>query len=144
MYTTKTVAQQNSTAAGAEATGAGTVSYSVGQVAYTYIQSAAHNANQGVQQPYEFFTLLISESVYTFDATVFPNPSSNDVLLEIKEPFRKGMSCSLYDEQGKLIASQSINASKTIIPTSQLANATYLLEVKLNDRKITGFKIIKH
>jgi hypothetical protein len=138
-------AQQNFVTVGTEATGAsGTVSYSIGQVDYIYLQSATHNINEGVQQPYEFFTLYVSEPVWDIGASVFPNPAINEIFLEIKETLKDGMCYSLYDEQGKLIVSQFVTSSKTIISMTQLARAVYLLEVKYNEQKIAGFKIIKH
>lgn len=145
LVSTKVGAQQNSTAAGSEASGAsGTVSYSIGQVEYNYVQSATHNINQGVQQPYEFFTVQIAEPVWNIGATVFPNPSTNDVFLEIKDPCQEGMSYELYDAQGKLIFHQAITVSKTIIHTAHLEKATYFLDVTLKEQKLAAFKLIKN
>ena len=56
-------AQESANASGGDASGSGgTVAYSVGQVVYTTNTDASGTVSQGVQQPYEIFTLGIKET----------------------------------------------------------------------------------
>ncbi|MDG2279738.1 MAG: T9SS C-terminal target domain-containing protein, partial [Flavicella sp.] len=52
--------QESSNTSGGNAAGSGgTVAYSIGQVAYTYESGTNGNSNQGVQQPYEIYSVGI-------------------------------------------------------------------------------------
>ncbi len=138
-------AQQNTVAAGGEATGStGTLSYSVGQIDYFEATGSGGTANYGVQQPYEFF-VLGEDDFKTIEliATVFPNPTAEQVTLQISEMQFDTLRLHLFDLSGRDIYQSKITSEETIIPMYQLASATYFLSVFDQNSLLKTFKIIK-
>jgi hypothetical protein len=84
-FVSKTQAQQSTNSSGGNATGSGgKVSYSVGQIVYTSTAGSGGSASQGVQQPYEIFTLGIDDfSNINLTMIVYPNPTTTLVNLKI-------------------------------------------------------------
>jgi hypothetical protein len=71
-------------ASGGDATGtSGTVAYSVGQVVYTSNTGSTGSVAQGVQQSYEIFMVGIKETELNISLSVFPNPTSDNLTLQI-------------------------------------------------------------
>ncbi len=81
-------AQLNVLATGGEANGTdGQVSFSVGQIDFATVSGADAVLTEGVQQPYEFFTIGVEElEDIELIASVFPNPARFDVNLLVHLP----------------------------------------------------------
>lgn len=143
---TNLFAQQAVVSAGGDATGTGgSAAYTVGQVSYTSHSGADGSSNEGVQQPYEFYTIGIDQvKDIALELSVFPNPSLSKVTLKVGSQKTENLSFQLYDENAKLLTNQKITSVETIIPMENLANAIYFLSVKSKDAEIKNFKVIKH
>jgi hypothetical protein len=139
-------AQESANASGRDATGSGgTVAYSVGQVVYTTTTDASGTVSQGVQQAYEIFTLGIKETALNISLTAFPNPTMDNLTLQINDYNNEKLAFKLYDMQGKMLNSEQINAQQTQINTSSLPSATYFIDVVNHEnKKVQTFKIIKN
>ena len=99
-------AQESANASGGDATGSGgTVAYSVGQVVYTTNTNATGTVSQGVQQAYEIFTVGIKETELNISLSVFPNPTADNLTLQISNYNNEKLSYQLLDMQGKLFRS---------------------------------------
>ena len=138
-------AQQSANAAGGDASGSGgTASYSVGQPVYTYA-SGTGSSNQGVQQPYEFFTTGIDEyQDISLSITVFPNPAQSIVNLSITKLPTENLTYQLYDIQGKLLLSQKISSTLSQVPVQNYAAGSYLLKVSDPEKALKTFTLIKN
>jgi len=136
-------AQQNTTTAGGKAAGSGgSATYSVGQVDYIAQTGSGGNANQGVQQPYQFTTTK-GEEIIGVDLSVFPNPSSSFIILNV--PPTAGITrADLYDAGGKLLATEKVAGRQAQIDLKSYSNGTYFLAVFKNEEVIKQFKIIKN
>jgi hypothetical protein len=111
-------AQESVNGSGGVATGSGgTVAYSVGQVVYTTNASASGTVSQGVQQAYEIFTLGIKETELNISLSVFPNPTADNLTLQISDYNNENFSYQLYDMQGKLLNNGQVTAQQTLINT---------------------------
>jgi hypothetical protein len=139
-------AQQATVATGGDATGSnGTSSYSIGQVAYSNTTGTTGSVNQGVQQPFEIFTLGHDEfPEIQLMMTVYPNPTASLVTLTLQNYSLDNVHFQLFDLNGRLIQSQSITTSETQIAMEHLASAVYLLNVMEQSRILKTFKIIKN
>jgi hypothetical protein len=139
-------AQESANASGRDATGSGgTVAYSVGQVVYTTTTDASGTVSQGVQQAYEIFTVGIKETALNISLTAFPNPTMDNLTLQINDYNNEKLAFKLYDMQGKMLNSEQINAQQTQINTSSLPSATYFIDVVNHEnKKVQTFKIIKN
>jgi len=141
---TSIFAQKGTVASGGVATGTGgSVSYSVGQIDYITETGSGGKLNQGLQQPFEILT-GIEESAIHLSATLYPNPTSDYIILNIENVMLGNMSYTLFDMQGKIIAQQKVNNKQTTIAMKDLANASYILNVFTSDNKIKSFTIIKN
>ena len=139
-------AQESSNASGGDAIGSGgTIAYSVGQIVYTSNTGVTGTVNQGVQQAYEIFTVGIKETELNISLSVFPNPTANNLTLQISDHNNKKLSYQLYDIQGKLLNNGQVTEQQTQINTASLTPATYLIHVvNQENKKVQSFKIIKN
>jgi hypothetical protein len=146
VFLTELKAQESMNASGGGASGSsGTVSYSIGQVVYTAISNANGNMNQGVQQPYEFFTTGTSDLItIMLICSVYPNPTTSTVTLNVDNQSTENLSFQLYDLSGKLLIQQKINGNQTPIQMEALSSAIYFLKVIDINKTIQEFKIIKN
>ena len=132
------------TTGGNAAGSSGAISYTVGQVAYTTNTGSNGSVAQGVQQPFEIQTVLGMDNFnINLQMSVYPNPTTNYLQLEVKNMDFSYLSYQLFDLNGRLIANQKITSETSTIPMEQLPTAVFLLKVVDNNKEIKTFKIIK-
>lgn len=140
-----TYAQEASTASGGDASGSGgTVAYSVGQVVYTANTGTGGSVSQGIQQPYEISVISIKETKADILLNIFPNPATGILTLQTGAFEQGKLTYLLFDVEGKLIDSKGIKTDHTQINMSSLQPATYVIEVKQENKTVQSFKIIKN
>lgn len=141
-----TQAQQVSNATGGDATGSGgTVAYSVGQVVYTTNTSISGTVSQGVQQPFEIFSIGINETGLNISLLVFPNPTADNLTLQVSDYNSEKLSYQVFDMQGKLLNNGQIETQETQIKIGNFPSATYFIHVlNKENKKVQSFKIIKN
>ena len=139
-------AQESANASGGDATGSGgTVAYSVGQVVYTTNTGGTGSVAQGVQHAYEIFTVGIKETNLNISLTAFPNPTTENLTLQISAYNNEQLSYQLFDIQGKLLSNGQILEQQTQINMNSLPPATYFINiVNQENKKVQSFKIIKN
>jgi hypothetical protein len=139
-------AQESANSSGGDAIGVGgTVAYSIGQVVYTTNTGISGSVAQGVQHAYEIFTVSIEETTLNISLIAFPNPTSENVTLQISDYNNKKLAFQLYDLQGKLLTSGLVTAQQTQINLASLPSATYFINVVNHENiKVQSFKIIKN
>lgn len=138
-------AQESANASGGDATGSGgTVAYSVGQVAYTTNTGSTGSVAQGVQHAYEIFTFIIKETELSISLTAFPNPTADNITLQISDYNNERLTYQLFDMHGKLLSNGQIVAQQTQINMNSLPIATYFVNVvNQENKKVQSFKIVK-
>lgn len=146
LWTGLAQAQESSNASGGDATGSGgTVAYSIGQVVYTSNTGSTGSVDQGVQHAYEIFTVGINETVLNISLTVFPNPTTENLTLQISDYSNEKLSYQLFDMQGKQLSKGQIVAQQTQINMNSLPTATYFVNVvNEENNQLQSFKIIKN
>jgi len=139
-------AQVSANASGGDAIGSGgTVAYSIGQVVYITNTGSNGAVAQGVQQAFEFFTMGIGDTDLDISLTAFPNPTTENLTLQISNYNNEALSYQLFDMQGKQLSNGPITAHQTQIPMNRLPAATYFLSVvNQENKKVQSFKIIKN
>ena len=139
-------AQESANASGGDATGSGgTIAYSIGQVVYTTYTGSSGSVAQGVQQAYEIFTVDIEETTLSISLIAFPNPTSDNLTLQISDFNKEKLTYQFYDIGGKLLSNGQVTGQQTEINTSSLPPATYFINVlNQEDKKVQSFKIIKN
>ena len=137
-------AQEAVLSSGQDLSGAGgTVSYSVGQVVYTTNSNTNGTVSQGVQQTYDVSVTYLHESIEQQSFSVYPNPVSNNLMLNSELKEQSGLSYDLHGINGALIDRSSINNNAQPINMESLESSTYILTIKMNNTPIQTFTIIK-
>lgn len=138
-------AQESVNASGNDAVGTGgSVAFSIGQVVYSSNTGTAGTVAQGVQHAYEIFTVGIQETAVNISLSAFPNPTLNNLTLEVNDYNNENLLYQLYDISGKLIGNGQIASSHTQISMEHWPSATYFLHVvNQENQKIQSFKIVK-
>jgi hypothetical protein len=132
-------------ASGGEAAGSGgSGSYAVGQVFYTAHSAASGSVSQGVQHPFEIQTLSNPELItVNLTAVTYPNPTKGFIILKITDSALNNLRYTLFDVNGKSIASDSITESSTQIQLKHLLIGAYILKVSQQNQSLKTFKILK-
>jgi hypothetical protein len=138
-------AQQTTSVAGGDASGSGGyVSYTFGQTFYTTNTSLDGAITQGVQQPYEIYTLGIDDrSDIILKCLAYPNPTFDFIMLKIENIEIKDLSFQLFDISGKLLAYKNVESNETKIEMINYISDIYLLKVIQDSEILKTFKIIK-
>jgi len=146
LLTSITKAQESANSSGGNATGSGgTVSYSIGQVEFNSNSGSSGSVAQGVQHAYEIFTVGINETTLNISLTAFPNPTTDNLTLQINDYKNEKLTYQLFDIQGKLITNGQVISTQTKINTISLQSATYFIHlVNQENTKVQSFKIIKN
>jgi hypothetical protein len=144
--TVKLYAQSNTVSSGGQASGTGgSVGYTIGQIAYSSLTGTNGSLIQGVQQPFEISIVTnITDLLIDLNAQVYPNPTTDQLILSIKNQELKNLQYVLVDIQGKRLKSDRINNVDTNINVSKLSNGTYFLRILSNNKQIKTFQIVKN
>jgi hypothetical protein len=139
------LSQEAIPASGGDASGSGgTLSFTVGQLVYSSNSGSNGSVAEGVQQPYEISTTVgIELSTISLDFIAYPNPTINNIVLNIKDFNNEKLNYQLYDMSGKLLKSNKVNAINTTIDMSELPVSNYVLNINNDSSIIKSFKIIK-
>jgi hypothetical protein len=133
------------TSGGTASGSGGSASYTVGQVVYTTNNGTTGSLSQGVQQPYEISVVSGIEDAkeITLICSVYPNPTTNFLTINVENYSFDKLRYQLYDIQGKLLESKIVTADQTSIDMTNFTPATYLLKVIHNNEEVKTFRIIK-
>jgi hypothetical protein len=140
-------AQQNTVAAGGDATGnGGSVAYSVGQVFYTTATSNSGSVAQGVQQAFLLSEVLTTKAAAGISLTcaVYPNPTTDYLLLKVVNYDISKLRYSLFDIAGKDLGNRQIQAAESRIEMRNYPSGTYLLNITEANQTIKTIKIVKN
>ena len=137
--------QENINTSGGNATGSGSSSYTVGQLLVTTNVANNGSASQGIQQSIELFTLA-NPNTKTFDleATTFPNPTKDRVILSILNTEIEKFNYSIFDINGRLLKKGTTHTQLTTINIQIFPTGIYLLKVHQHKKQLKVFKIIKN
>ena len=76
--------------------------------------------------------------------TVFPNPTTNFVVLKVEKYEVADLIYQLIDTNGRLIESKKILGEATTVDINNYPATIYFLQVLDNNKAIKTFKIIKN
>jgi len=137
-------AQQNIVASGGLATGTGgNISFSIGQIDFLYSTNASFNITQGVQQVYNLNVTAVRNNFVEDDRyiNIYPNPTREGIYLDF-EKFHEA-TYTIYDYTGNIIATNTIETSKTFIQLQTLPAATYIILITQPDKPQKSYLISK-
>ena len=121
----------------------GSATYSVGQVVYPTNTGTNGSVAQGVQQPYEIFAFKGIDEAKGVTLSAYPNPTTEYLILQVKDIEVSLLQFQLYDMKGNLLQSEEITSIQTSIFMGNLIPATYFVKVIQGNTEVIVFKIIK-
>jgi hypothetical protein len=139
-------AQQGTIAAGGIANGTGgNVSYSVGQVDYLNVVTENNGSVfQGLQLAYEIYVTGVGLETISLQCSVYPNPTSDNLTLQVLDADTKNMIYRLYNMDGRLLKVDPLEGSTTSVGLGSYTSGVYILVVLENNRELKKFKIVKN
>ena len=123
--------------------GGGNMSFTVGQLFFYTWTGSNGSASEGGQQAPEGRALDINLAIF-LEASVYPNPSWNTVVLKISTIPLDDLKFDLYDLLGRRIKSQRIESPETNISMDEFVASMYFLKVIRKNQVVKVFKIIKY
>jgi len=139
-------AQTTLPASSGKASGSGgSACYSVGQIVYTTNTGTNGTVTQGIQQAYEIsiVTAIRGTNSISLSVSVYPNPTTDYLLLNADSFDISRLSYQLYDNSGKLLQDKIITSNQTHIAMNNLVSANYFLKIISRNKEVKTFKIIK-
>lgn len=119
------------------------ISESVGQQSVVgTVYNEALIARQGFQQPP--FSIQISEEIISnWNITVFPNPVTDAISVQISEENNEAMIAVIFDVQGREIQRRTFNTTASFqLDVSSLSSGNYLLNIFTKQQQYSS-KLIK-
>lgn len=143
-FVNNTYGQTSSNTSGGNGTGTGgSLSYTIGQVNYIASEINGTSISPGVQQAYDISIVTGSNSSSTdLSITAFPNPTSDLLQLQVKNP--KGISYQLSNNVGEILTREKITSYNSEIDLSNLSSGVYTLTILSETTSLKTFKIVKH
>ena len=142
----KLKAQEGFVSSGNSATGSGgSISYSIGQVCYAVQSGAAGTIVEGVQQPFEISGLSINDLISdtTLNCKVYPNPTSDFIILETGDGTTFDITYQLINNLGKELKCGTYR-NKVQINMQACLPGMYCLRVISPKGICKSFKIVKY
>jgi len=126
----------------------GTTSFTIGQIAYQTTDTQSDYVAEGVQQPYEIFTVLDigGSDLISLSFSAYPNPTTDYLILkfdEAQDVLNKTLTFSLYNATGQQLNHNKLSDISTKIEMKHLPKGIYFLKIVNKDIAIKTFKIIK-
>lgn len=90
--------------------------------------------------------LLAEHTLYSEDVSVYPNPFTDEIVIELDKPLLEEIDIELYSFQGKkLFVQEQINSIGNIrINSNDLIPGPYFIAIKSNEKIIFSTKVVKH
>lgn len=130
---------------GGDVLGNGNISFTVGQLFTNTNTSSSGSISEGIQQSIELYTLNISSlNPSEVKANLFPNPTSDFVMLSIKNSNITDLFYELFDVNGRSILSKKISQSDSPISLQNFASGIYILKVNQSNKTLKTFKLLKN
>lgn len=122
----------------------GSVSFTIGLLDYVNQSNTNGSIHQGVQQPFEWFTVVsVEESTFSNGVSIFPNPTRGEIIVHLNST-ENAVNARVYDALGKFIFSQTLSSPQNRMELSALANGAYYIHLNAeNGLQNEVIKIIK-
>jgi hypothetical protein len=123
--------------------------YTVGEIAVITLSDASNYLTQGFQQPFVDPGVSVNENLFTdFNISYFPNPTSENLTLNISNAGDREFKVELFDVLGQRITTQTgiagYNGTASIsIDMQNCATGNYYLRISNGNDLVKNLKILK-
>ena len=146
LYSGICTSQQVISAAGGSGTGTNVqLSWTVGEPVIETFTGSSAILTQGFHQSKLLVTALDPMVFPGLILTVFPNPVSSSLQLDVKGDVRTNLSFQIFDINGKLVLNRKLESLPGLINMESYVSGTYLLKVYQEEGEpVKTFKIVKN
>lgn len=133
------------TAAAGVSDAGGTVEYSVGQLTFHLVSGGDGSLMEGVQQPWEIQIMPGFDELpgIGLKCSLYPNPATTFITLEISGREPAGMECRISDMNGRILKNVPIHHTITTIAADDLPGPSCLVTLIENNLPLITYKLIK-
>lgn len=136
--------QSGTPSVGSDATGSsGHISFSGGFTDYIAITGFSGSVSLGVQHPGIYVITDLPTKPIAINWKVYPNPSSQYVIIESTVLKPETYHYSLIDTKGLILKKEALNRTINHIPMDDHAAGVYLIKIMKDFESVADFKIIK-
>ena len=121
----------------------GAVYISVGEPLNTEIEEDGTMIAQGFLQVTILGKTVATDEALDFDLTVYPNPVSQYLNIELEEVPDKSTEYIIYDQSGRLISSAPLTEIVTQVDFKTQISGIYFLQLRTSDKQSKVVKIHK-
>ena len=116
-------------------------SYSKGEERYVSNLDQYHSYNAHWNNPNMVKNKLQTEKE---EIAIYPNPVSEKVFIDVKNPVSDKICAEMYDAEGRLVYKEEISKSNLNIDVSNLNGGIYLLKLNSSDNRYNQKIVVKH
>ena len=120
------------------------MNWTIGQTATNTVSSDDMTLTQGFQQNSYTITDISADIIEAIEISVFPNPTSDIVFIELTSNEYSDLIIDIFDISGKFIDCKQITESKNQIQLSQYSSDMFLINIKQDNKILKTYKIIKN
>jgi hypothetical protein len=119
------------------------LSFTVGECITETFSSTNNQLTQGFQQSKYTVVDISEKSLSDLSISVYPNPSTDYINIDISNEDNKSFNVELYDMSGRIVKSDEISSNNKI-NMQDLSSAEYILKVfDSKNNLLKTFKIVK-
>ena len=131
-------------ASGGSGQGGGTsMTWTLGETAVAIIGAGNMMFTPGFHQPVLIANAISSVDGLPFTIEVYPNPSSDFIIIQLRDVGFQEFKYLLYDAGGRLIYQVKPDKATTCIDLGRYASGLYILKARQAEKEISTFEIIK-
>ena len=120
------------------------LAWSLGESVISTLEAEGYVLTQGFHQStYEISTATETPLGSELNITVYPNPTTDYLMLEVGQPDLKGMQYQILDLKGSVLENKNLSNDLERLDFSVFPNGIYLIIIKQENQVIKSFKIIK-
>ena len=121
----------------------GSVSWVLGEVIQSNMATLSNENNIEEASQNTNNSSSLTKNELKIEYSIYPNPFTDYISISIENDDINTYKLNIYNIQGKLISTKSLNQGSTLIPTKELAVGSYLAQIQSEEYNTEAFKIIK-
>jgi uncharacterized repeat protein (TIGR01451 family) len=121
--------------------------YEVKNTACVYADSvnyACDNVENGGTIIYDHYGIGVDEELVDVFAHVFPNPSSDQININLSGSWNRNLSIEMYNVQGKLMSKLNVDSRRIILPVEDFSDGMYFVEISDGENRIVKRITVQH
>ena len=131
------------TAGSTLANSSGSISFTIGEGVASTLTNGDKTLTQGFQQGNIFVSMVSELKDLDFSISVYPNPTSDVLTINLTKEDVTGIQYLLFDINGRLLSQKNLVSSETSVAVNHLLNGLYIIKIQDGMRELKTFKIVK-